>query len=229
MGPSYLDIERSVAAATRSLHHRRTLEETLHVIVSAAQASIPGFDHVGISTLARGGRLETRAATSDLVEVLDAAQDEMGEGPCLSALADDAVVAAPHLRHDQRWPQYVPVAVRQGLRSQLGLRLYVGEDGALGSLNFYSTSSEDISEEAKATAELFAAHAAIALSHAQERETLNQALRSRKVIGQALGILMERYEMDEDRAFAFLVRASSHGHIKLRDIAQQVVDERNGG
>lgn len=229
MVPSYLDIERSVAAATRSLHHGRTLEETLHVIVSAAQASIPGFDHVGISTLARGGRLETRAATGDLVEVLDAAQGEVGEGPCLSALADDVVVAAPHLRHDQRWPQYVPVAVRQGLRSQLGLRLYVGEDGAFGSLNLYSTSSEDISEEAMATAELFAAHAAIALSHAQERETLNQALRSRKVIGQALGILMERYEMDEDRAFAFLVRASSHGHIKLRDIAQRVVDERNGG
>ncbi|GGO78858.1 ANTAR domain-containing protein [Nocardioides deserti] len=121
------------------------------------------------------------------------------------------------------------MAVGRGLKSQLGLPLHVGEDGAFGSLNFYSTSSEDISEEAKASAELFAAHAAIALGHAQERETLNQALRSRKVIGQALGILMERYQIDEDRAFDYLVRASSHGHLKLRDIAQQLVDERNGG
>ena len=57
-------------------------------------------------------------------------------------------------------------------------------------------------------------HAAIALGHAHERETLNEALQTRKVIGQALGILMARCEMNEDRAFAFLVRASSHGHMK---------------
>jgi GAF domain-containing protein len=231
MVPTYLTIGRSVAAATRSLHQRRTLQDTLEAIVYAAQASIPGFDHVGISTLAPGGRLETRAATGDVVTLLDTAQGELGEGPCLAALTGEEVVAAPHLRHDQRWPRYVPVAVGQGLRSQLGFRLHASDagDGALGSLNLYSTTSDDISAEAEATAELFAAHAAIALDHARERETLNQALRSRKVIGQALGILMERYEMDEDRAFAFLVRASSHGQIKLRDIAQRLVDERNAG
>jgi len=52
---------------------------------------------------------------------------------------------------------------------------------------------------------------------------------ARKVIGQAIGILMERYEMNEDRAFAFLVRASSHGNVKLRSVAQELVDQRNRG
>jgi AmiR/NasT family two-component response regulator len=52
-------------------------------------------------------------------------------------------------------------------------------------------------------------------------------LHSRKVIGQAIGMIMERYQMDEDRAFAFLIRASSHGNIKLRDVAQVMVDDRN--
>ena len=81
--------------------------------------------------------------------------------------------------------------------------------------------------DAQALTRLFATHAAIALGHANERENLNEGLQTRKVIGQAIGILMERYKIDEDRAFAFLVRASSHGNIKLRAIAQELVDERN--
>ena len=47
------------------------------------------------------------------------------------------------------------------------------------------------------------------------------------MIGQAIGILMERYEMPQDRAFAFLVRSSSDANIKLRTIAQELVNERN--
>jgi hypothetical protein len=109
----------------------------------------------------------------------------------------------PRIHHDQRWPRYVPAAVELGLRSQLAVRLYLDDQGTL------------------------AAHAAIALGNARERENLNQALHSRKVIGQAVGILMERYEMNEDRAFAFLVRASSHANIKLRDVAQELVNRAN--
>lgn len=55
----------------------------------------------------------------------------------------------------------------------------------------------------------------------------HQALQSRKVIGQAIGILMERFGLDDGRAFAFLVRASSHGNIKLRDVAAELVDQGN--
>ena len=56
---------------------------------------------------------------------------------------------------------------------------------------------------------------------------LNEALQTRKIIGEAIGILMERHAVNEDRAFAFLVRASSHANIKLRVVAQELVDERN--
>jgi AmiR/NasT family two-component response regulator len=84
-----------------------------------------------------------------------------------------------------------------------------------------------VSQDAQGFAQLFATHAAIAIGHAHERETLNEALQTRKVIGQAVGILMERYDIDEDRAFAFLVRASSHGNLKLRAVARELVDQRN--
>ena len=76
------------------------------------------------------------------------------------------------------------------------------------------------------TAELFATHAAIALSNAAEVASLNDAPVTRKVIGQAMGILMERFDLTEDGAFAFLTRASNDGNIKLRDIARRIVEDR---
>jgi|tagenome__1003787_1003787.scaffolds.fasta_scaffold18859466_1 hypothetical protein len=56
---------------------------------------------------------------------------------------------------------------------------------------------------------------------------LSSALGTRTVIGKAIGILMERYQMNEERAFAFLTRASQPGNIKLRDVAQELVDAAN--
>ncbi len=221
------DVGAAIAAAARTIHQSQTLDETLAAIALAARTSIPGFDQVGISTSHKNRDVRTRAATGDLVHQLDVAQYSIWEGPCVDTLTHADVVAAPHIRHDQRWPRYVPAAVALGLRSQLAVRLYVDGAGVLGGLNLYSTTSEEIHPEAEPNAELFAAHAAIALSNAHERDTLNTGLSTRKVIGQALGILMERYEMSEDRAFTFLVRASNEGNLKLRDIAQSLVDDAN--
>ncbi|WP_157559600.1 ANTAR domain-containing protein [Nocardioides sp. Soil777] len=131
-----------------------------------------------------------------------------------------------NLQHEQRWPRYVAQARAAGVRSQMAVKLYLGE-GTLGGINFYSTSSDDVSDDAQVLARLFATHAAIALGHAQEREAFKEGLQTRKTIGAAIGILMERYEMNEDRAFAFLVRASSHTNIKLRAVAQELVSEAN--
>jgi GAF domain-containing protein len=135
-------------------------------------------------------------------------------------------VSVSSLGAEGRWPRYVPQALAVGVRSQMAVKLYLDRD-ALGGINFYATTSDDVSPDAQALARLFASHAAIALGHARDRESLNEALQTRKVIGEALGILMQRHSMNEDRAFAFLVRASSHSNIKLRVVAQQVVDELN--
>ena len=70
---------------------------------------------------------------------------------------------------------------------------------------------------------LFAMHAALAMGRRRQIEQLNEALHTRKVIGQAIGIVMERYELDEDRALQFLVRVSRTGNIKLRTVAQEIV------
>ena len=221
------DAGQALAAAARTINQSQTLDETLQTIAEVARESVPGFDQVGISALHKNGKIETKAATGDLVHRLDDIQYSLGEGPCVDTLHDKVIVEAPDLRHDQRWPRYVPRAVAEGLKAQLAVKLYLDDQGTLGGLNIYSTTREDIDPEAVHTAELFAAHAAIALGYAQERQNLNEALHSRKIIGQAIGLVMERYQLPEDRAFAFLVRASSHANIKLRDIAQTMVDQAN--
>jgi GAF domain-containing protein len=220
-------VAAAIAAAARTMNHFESLDRTLQAIAQSAKESVPGFDLVGISTVDRHGNVKTRAATDDLVHELDKLQYGLGEGPCVDTLGNAHVVVVPRIRHEQRWPAYIPEALRLGLRAQLAVKLSLDDEGTLGGLNLYSTVSDDVDPDAESIAELFAVHAAIALGSAQELENLNEALQSRKVIGQALGILMCRYELDEDRAFAFLVRASNAGNIKLRRIAQELVDEQN--
>lgn len=218
------DFAQSIAEAARTLNKPRSLDDTLQTIVEVACNSVPGFDQVGIATIERKADIATRAFTGDLVAGLDALQYALHEGPCVCALQGDDEMCVSSLAHEQRWPRYVPRALEAGIRSQLAVKLYL-DRGTLGSINFYSTVHEHVSDDAQALAQLFATHAAIALGHAQERETLTQGLQSGRSIGQAIGILMERYAMGEDRAFAFLVRASSHRNIKLRLVARELVDE----
>jgi GAF domain-containing protein len=221
------DLGRALAEAARAIHVSTDIDETLHTIASTALTSLRGFDAVGISTIDKSGNVTTRAATGDLVWKLDALQYELGEGPCVDTLRDEQIVVAPRIRHDQRWPHFVPRAVELGLQSQLALKLFLDKEGTLGGLNLYSTRSEEVHPDAEGVAELFATHAAIALGNAREIDALNEGMSTRSTIGQAIGMLMAQYTLSDDAAFGLLVRMSSTSNVKLRDIAAQLVQEAN--
>jgi GAF domain-containing protein len=221
---SPFEVAEAVTEAARTLNRGRSLDETLDGIVQAAVRSVPGFNHVGISIVHHDGKVETKAATDQFVWENDALQYDVMEGPCVTTLRGAPVVVVEHARHEQRWPAYIPRAVKTGLRAQLALRLFV-DDQTLGGLNLYSTESDTIDPDAVSMAELFAAHAALALGRARDLDQLSSALATRKVIGQAIGMLMERYTIDSEAAFQFLVRASSTSNLKVRDIAAEMVDQ----
>jgi ANTAR domain-containing protein len=222
-------VTAAIASAARRLNQSdASVEATLEAIALAARDSIPGFDLAGISTVDADGNVTTRAASDPLVLKFDEVQYSLGEGPCLDALGAAHVVSVPRIRHEQRWPRYVPEVVRLGLRSQLAVKLDLDGNGTLSGINLYSTISDDIEPEAESIAELFAIHAATTLGSVIQIDQLNQAMHTRKVIGQAVGILMERYDIPEDNAFTFLIRASQSDNIKVRDIAQELVDKING-
>ncbi len=217
-----LTLATALARASETINECRTFGETLDAIVHATRTSLPEFPHVSISMRRRDGTFETAAGTDQLVWELDAVQYHLGEGPCVQAVEHEPVVVVDRLREEQRWPGYVAAALERGVRSQVAVRLFASSQHVAG-LNLYSVEHEEVDESSAETAQLFASHAAIILGHAQQEDQLNEALASRKVIGQAIGILMERYRIDADRAFQFLVRASSTSNIKLRDVAEEVV------
>lgn len=224
--PNYLSMAEAVADAARQINGPHDMASTLRSIAFVAAHQMPEFEHVSVSIAHGNGHVETVAATDDLVRRLDQLQYELGEGPCLHSLHTAEVTAVEDFRRDQRWPRFVPEATKLGVRSQLAVRLFADEQ-TIGGLNMYSTVSDTISEETRHMADLFATHAAIALGRARREDQISTALESRAVIGQAIGIVMERYTLDANRAFAFLRRVSSTSNLKLRDVAEQLVDEAN--
>jgi GAF domain-containing protein len=222
--PGRTDVPAEILRMSQLINAPNDVDSQLELLVQMARASMPEIDHVGVSVSYSDGRLETRAATSDLVHQLDGLQYSLGEGPCLHAIEDEPVVKVENARCDNRWPEYMPRAVDLGLRSQLGVRLYVDEKER-GGLNLYSTSSDTIDPETEHFAEFFASHAAQALGRVRVKENLSDALASCRTIGTAIGIVMERYQLDSDRAFIYLARVASSTEMKLREVAAQLVVE----
>jgi transcriptional regulator with GAF, ATPase, and Fis domain len=217
-------ISDAIVRAARAVNAPSELQSQLDTIVQVARDSMPEIDHAGVSVAHKDGTVETKAATGDLVHQLDQLQYTLGEGPCLHAIEADPVVVVEEVWNETRWPGFVQGARELGLRSQMGLRLYVDEH-TRGGLNLYSVSSDTIDPETTHLAELFASHAALAMGRAWVAENLNAALSSRTTIGIALGIVMERYDLDQDSAFRYLTRIASTSETKLREVAAHVVEE----
>jgi transcriptional regulator with GAF, ATPase, and Fis domain len=218
--PELLDVLDQAAAALR---FPIDLEETLATITASAIEAVPGVDHASISITGKDGLIQTLAPT-DLVAVrADELQYELGEGPCLKAVLEEPVVQVDDISSDPRWPQFGPRVAKQfGIGSQLAFQ-FRADPHVRGGFNLYSNEAHQISMETRQLAALFANMAAVALGWTRQEETLNDALATRNLIGQAVGIVVERYKVDSDRAFSFLVRTSQSSNTKLRDVAAGIV------
>jgi hypothetical protein len=203
------------------------LDETLTRITTSAVEVLPEVRYASLTMKHADGRLETVAPTDDLLCDIDAAQYSLQEGPCYEAAVDTVHVTAPDLANDPRFPHYASVAVKAGIRAQAGIRLF-DSPASNGALNLYSEQAGAF-EDLGLIGELFKQQSAMALAYAREISDLRSAVRSRQTIGQAVGMVMERFQLDDARAFAFLARLSSHENIKLRVIAQRIIDEFNKG
>jgi transcriptional regulator with GAF, ATPase, and Fis domain len=216
--PSVADRLSEVA---RLLESEQSLDTTLAAIAHGAVGTIPGCEYASISATRGRRRVETLAATGDLARAVDRTQYETAEGPCLDTLFTEQTVRVPDMDAEARWPRFSQRACELGVRSMLAVQLFVQGDD-LGALNLHSGLSDAFNDESEHVALLFATHAAVAMATAQERHQLHQAVSTRQLIGQAQGILMERFKVTEDRAFHILVNASKETNEKLVTIAEQL-------
>ena len=205
----------------RTLHEEHgDVDRTLHSITSAAVRTVPGAEFASIS-LVTARRVHPRGATSELAEEIDGLQTEYDQGPCLDSLRGHNTVRVDDFTTEGRWPRFAAEAARRGARSLLSFQLFT-EGISLGALNLYATVPRAFDTESETIGQIFASHAAIALSAARQEENLRHALDGRDLIGQAKGILMERYRLTAPGAFELLVRASTHTNRKLLDIAEEL-------
>lgn len=199
------------------------LQATLDAIVHGARSTIAGADHVSISAVRGRREVCTLASTGELAITVDHAQYATGQGPCLDTLFEHHTVQMDDVREEDRWPAFVERVAGSGLRSMLTVQLYVDGD-RLGALNIHSTRPHAFDETSKQAALLLAPHAAVAMAGAQRQAQLREALGTRGLVGQAMGILMERYGITGDRAFGVLGRLSQDSNRKVSDLAAHLVE-----
>ena len=202
------------------------LDHTLSRITAAAVETLPETDYASITILHADGQLETVAPTSKVLWGVDASQYELREGPCYQAAADSVHIASPDLANDERFPRYAASAVAAGIRAQAGIALFTAPKSR-GALNLYSLKLGAFAELG-ALGELFRHQAAMAIDYAREIHNLQEAVGTRTMIGTAVGIVMERYHLTDQRAFAFLTRVSQDGNIKLREVARRLIATTRG-
>jgi GAF domain-containing protein len=218
-----MDLVEILDVVAESLSTPRGLDETLLAVTRSACDNLPGVDYASISILHPDGSLLTVASTDVRVDEADHWQYELREGPCYAAVTTDDVLISEDVADDARWPDYRLRIQHLGLRAQAAFPLF-RHQGTHGALNLYSASTAAFSDPDHLI-RLFRRQAAIALGHASEVDGLKEALIGRKVIGQAMGIVMERYHLD--RAFEYLIRVSQTSNTKLRDVANHLVHTAN--
>jgi ANTAR domain-containing protein/GAF domain-containing protein len=223
--PRNYDLAQRMAELARASAAPRSVDDVLSDVTAAAKELIPGADTAGVLLVGKGGRFDSVAGTSDLPYRLDELQMTFQEGPCVDAALDELTVRTEDFRSDSRWPRYSAEVVKIGVLSGLSLKLYTA-DRTAGALNLFSFQSNAFDARDETTGAILAAHGAAAILASRQGEQLESAVSTRDRIGQAKGIVMERFGIDEVQAFDMLRRLSQESNTRLIDVAQRVIATR---
>ncbi|HEY2224501.1 ANTAR domain-containing protein [Actinomycetospora sp.] len=219
------ELLEALLASARGVAGAARVEDALPQITAGAVAVVPDIRDAGIALRGRDGMLACRATTTQKAAQVDRAQLQMAEGPCIDAVCGTDTVILPNAATETRWPRFVPLAIRHGVRASLSVRFM--STWPVGALNLhvtrYALDESRARMRTRWSAQMFVAYASLALAGADRVENLERAVARRDVIGQAKGILMHRYDEDADEAFARLRCASQTTNTKLYDIATWLV------
>ena len=223
MSEEPVETAAAFARLALELHSEEGVDETIDAVAQFALKAV-NCTQAGIMLATKGSGIEPGAATDVTVEKADLLQLELGEGPAHTIVSDrEPVIVIPDTLQDDRWPNWSPAVTELGLRSVLAVRLQV-RDQVVGVLELFNSRPYAFEQDDVAVAHILARHASVAVGTARQEATLWQAIDARKLIGQAQGILMERFNLDSDQAFAVLRRYSQDNNVKLREVARLLVD-----
>jgi len=200
-------LEIAIEAAgefARDVDKGRSEAERLDLGVELVVELIDSCDHVGITAFGPKG-VQTVAASSEKSLQCEQLQYDLNEGPLLDTVRTHQTAISNDVALDRRWPTWGPGAAER-----------------YGVLNLYSDQPQAYNSEDLLTAEALAAHLAVAASNGRELDHRGVAIVNRTMIGQAEGVLMERYKVTAEQAFAMLREQSQRTNRKLARIAEEL-------
>ena len=206
------------------------LSQTLARVAELAKQTIPGAAEVSV-TLLHESETASVVFTGPLASQLDERQYEAGFGPCVDAALSGTTVAIENTADSPTYRDFGRIARRHGITHTMSIGLPV-QRRTIGALNVYGADGIAFDDTTKELATTFASYAAVALANADLYTStanlaanLQRALESRAVIDQAKGILMRDHRISPDAAFDLLVQLSNTSNRKVREIAQDIVDD----
>ena len=217
-----------IAELVQSLHGRPDADSDTVVAELAEHAAvqIPGAQYAGITVTRNGKHIDTPAATHIYPMLLDKIQQRHREGPCLTAAWEEKTVHVANLETDDRFPLYrQDVLAETPIKSIMAFQLFIAGE-TMGALNVYSEEPNVFDSESRNIGLVFAAHSSVAWNSARRDEQFKRALSSRDVIGQAKGMIMERYDVDAVQAFELLRKLSQDSNVPLIRVATELVADK---
>ncbi|ADB31145.1 ANTAR domain protein with unknown sensor [Kribbella flavida DSM 17836] len=201
------------------------VEQTVEAVVQYALQAV-WCEYASVVLITKRRRPQIMALTDPKLAELYRSQIDAGTGPMITALEQRSALLIPDVLAEARWSaQWSEQMVAAGIRSAMHLPMLVaGRPEAV--LSLYSDKPDGFTDDDLAVAHILAQHGSAAVAAARNQVSLTEAVDARKLVGQALGILMERYRLDEVRAFEVLRRYSQDNNRKLRDVAQELLDTR---
>ncbi|WP_373280758.1 GAF and ANTAR domain-containing protein [Mycobacterium celatum] len=200
------------------------VDSVLQELTEGAARFVPGAQHAGITIATRDGKVRTASASGHYPALLDEIQQRHDQGPCLSAAWEQHTIRINDLAQEQRWASYCRDAVEETpIRSIMSFQLFA-DHHTMGALNFYSEQPNAFDDEAVELGLIMATHAALAWNLVRRDEQFRSALASRDLIGQAKGMIMERFNIDSVQAFELLKRLSQSSNTPLVAVARQLVE-----
>ncbi|OBG21751.1 response regulator receiver protein [Mycolicibacterium celeriflavum] len=218
------DTHLRIAELVRGLYNRPDVDTVIAELAEHAAVEIPGAQYAGITITRKSKSVETPAATHLYPMLLDKIQQRHQEGPCLTAAWEKKIVYVADLETDDRFPCYRRDALAETpIRSIMAFQMFI-EGETMGALNVYSEQPDSFDDQSRGVGLVFAAHSSVAWNAARRDEQFRRALASRDTIGQAKGMIMERYGVDAVQAFDLLRKLSQDSNVPLIKIATEFVE-----
>jgi transcriptional regulator with GAF, ATPase, and Fis domain len=215
-------LRHAMTELTKQFAQPTEIDVTLRGVTASAVDLIDGVESADVLLVVGAELFRSIAATSQLAIEIDDLQKRFREGPCLDAAIGNPMVMSNDLREDSRWPRFAGAAVAAGVHSLMSFQLYT-HNARMGALNLFGLKPDVFTIQNEAVGAMLATHAAVALIADDERLQFRSALASRDIIGQAKGIIMERFDVDAVRAFELLKKLSQNTNTRLALVAEELV------